>query len=112
MSVSIDLTGKSALVTGASQGIGAAIASVLHRAGAVVFLNHPDLGDGQTRRDADGLAASLNEQRADSAFVVGADVSDAEAVRSMMQAVRDRAGGLDILVNNAGILRDRSVAKM
>ncbi|MDB5353325.1 MAG: fabG 7 [Planctomycetota bacterium] len=110
MSMEIDLTGKTALVTGASQGIGAAIARTLHRAGASLFLNHP--GQGQTQRDADTLAESLNLARSDSAYVLEADVSDDDAVRAMMQAVRERGGGLDILVNNAGILRDRSVAKM
>ena len=112
MAISIDLAGKVALVTGASQGIGAAIARALHDAGGSVVLNHPDLGDGQTRRDAEALADSLNSARASSASVVSADVSDPAAVSSMMAAVRDRFGGLDILVNNAGILRDRTIAKM
>ncbi len=112
MPIEIDLSGKVALVTGASQGIGARIARTLHLAGASVILNHPDLGDGQTRADAEALAAERNAERPGSAAVVAADVSDAEAVRSMMAAVRDGFGGLDILVNNAGILRDRSIAKM
>jgi 3-oxoacyl-[acyl-carrier protein] reductase len=112
MAVAIDLSGKSALVTGASQGIGAAVARVLHGAGADVAVNHPDLGGGQTRRDAEAVAAALNASREGSAFVVAADVSDPGAVAAMMAAVRDRWGGLDILVNNAGILRDRTVARM
>jgi 3-oxoacyl-[acyl-carrier protein] reductase len=112
MSVVIDLSGKAALVTGASQGIGAEIARTLHRAGARVILNHPDLGDGRTRADAESVASALNLARSDSAHVVAADVADAEAVRGMMEAVQGRWGGLDILVNNAGILRDRTIAKM
>jgi 3-oxoacyl-[acyl-carrier protein] reductase len=60
MAVVIELSGKTALVTGASQGIGAEIARVLHRAGARVAINHPDLGDGATHTDADRLAAALN----------------------------------------------------
>lgn len=112
MSITIDLSGKVALVTGASQGIGAEVARMLHRAGAVVVLNHPDLGDGQTRSDAENVAAPLNQSRPDSAHVLAADVSDPEAVQSMMATIRDDLGGLDILVNNAGILRDRTVAKM
>jgi 3-oxoacyl-[acyl-carrier protein] reductase len=112
VSISIDLSGKIALVTGASQGIGAEIARVLHEAGAVVVLNHPDLGNGQTRADAHSLADALNLERTGSAHVEAADVSDPEAVRGMMSRVQSRVGGLDILVNNAGILRDRSIAKM
>jgi 3-oxoacyl-[acyl-carrier protein] reductase len=112
MSVVIDLTGQAALVTGASQGIGAAIARTLHRAGARVILNHPDAGDGQTRSDAEGLAAELLALRPDSALVRAADVSDPAAVAAMMASAREAWGGLDILVNNAGILRDRTVAKM
>lgn len=112
MSVAIDLSGEVALVTGASQGIGAEIAATLHRAGADVVINHPDLGAGATRRDADALASTLNGSRAGSADVVAADVRDPDAVAAMMAAVRDSRGGLDILVNNAGILRDRTIAKM
>jgi 3-oxoacyl-[acyl-carrier protein] reductase len=112
VAVVIDLSGRTALVTGASQGIGAEIARTLHRAGARVVVNHPDLGDGQTRADADALAAELTALRPDSTLVVAADVSDPAAVAAMMQTIRHGWGGLDILVNNAGILRDRTVAKM
>jgi 3-oxoacyl-[acyl-carrier protein] reductase len=112
MSITIDLSGKAALITGASQGIGAEIARALHRAGARVLLNYPDLDEGRTRADAEALAQALNGIRAASARAIVADVSDAEAVEAMMAAIRDTEGGLDILVNNAGILRDRSVAKM
>jgi len=110
MAISIDLTGRIALITGASQGIGAQIARTFHAAGATVLLNHPDVGT--TRVDADRLAAELNVVRAGSAAALAADVADADAVRAMMQAVRERHGGLDFLVNNAAILRDRTLAKM
>jgi 3-oxoacyl-[acyl-carrier protein] reductase len=112
MSISIDLSGSTALITGASQGIGAAIARKLHEAGARVVINHPDLGGGATRGDAEALAAELSAARPGSALVVAADVADAEAVRAMMTTIRDECGGLDLLVNNAGILRDRTIAKM
>ncbi len=109
---SIDLEGRSALVTGASQGIGEAIARALHGAGATVLLNHPDSPDGTTRSDSEQIAQAMNALRPGSAFVVAADVSREDQVRAMMRTVKERVGGLDILVNNAGILRDRSIAKM
>jgi 3-oxoacyl-[acyl-carrier protein] reductase len=112
MPVSIDLSGRLALVTGASRGIGAAIARALHAAGSTVALNHPDQGDGETRRDAEGLARELEQVRAGSTLVEAADMSNAGGVRAMFERVRSRFGGLDILVNNAGILRDRTIAKM
>jgi 3-oxoacyl-[acyl-carrier protein] reductase len=112
MSMTIDLTGLTALVTGASQGIGAETARVLHRAGASVILNHPDTADGKTRTDALALAIELLALRADSARVAAADVRDPAAVEAMMRSIAASCGGLDILVNNAGILRDRTVARM
>ncbi|PHX94989.1 MAG: dehydrogenase [Pedosphaera sp.] len=110
MAITINLADKVALITGASQGIGAQMARTFHAAGAMVVLNHPDLGT--TRVDAERLAAELNALRPDSADVLAADVSDADAVRTMMQAVKARRGGLDFLINNAAILRDRTIAKL
>src|SRR5262245_29308779 len=112
MATVIDLSGSTALVTGSNQGIGAAIVRVLHSSGARVVVNHPDSPDGKTREAAQALVALLNRDRADSARVEAADVSDPHAVQAMMERVRLAWGGLDILVNNAGILRDRSIAKM
>ena len=110
MPIAIDLTNQTALITGSSQGIGAEIARTLHRAGARVVVNHPDLGS--TRADAEQLARELNQVRPESAFVRAADVADPRAVEAMMHSIRDDLGGLDLLVNNAGILRDRTIAKM
>ncbi|HEY1082818.1 MAG TPA: SDR family oxidoreductase [Prosthecobacter sp.] len=108
--VSIDLSTKTALITGASQGIGEQIARTFHQAGATVVINH--LGTEGTRADAEKLAAELNAQRADSALVLAADVSNPEAVQQLMGEIRSRLGGLDFLVNNAAIIKDRTVAKM
>lgn len=109
MSVVIDLSGKTALVTGASQGIGAEVARLLHKAGADVFLNYP----GQSsQNDADLVCGALNEVRPESAFAIEADIRAPAGVAAMMATVQKRKGGLDVLVNNAGILRDRTVANM
>jgi 3-oxoacyl-[acyl-carrier protein] reductase len=112
MSIAIDLSGQSALVTGSSQGIGAEIARLLHRAGAGVVINHPDLSGGRVHQDAQALRDELDAERPGGAIVEAADVSDPSAVEAMMQRIRQGWGGLDILVNNAGILRDRSIGKM
>jgi len=110
MAIAINLTHKVTLITGASQGIGAQMARTFHAAGSTVILNHPNLGS--TPTDAEKLAAELNGKRADSAHVVAADVSQAEAVQAMMQIIRGRCGGLDFVVNNAAIIKDRTIAKM
>ena len=103
--VAIDLTGKVALVTGASQGLGAATARRLAEAGAAVVVNH--YPDARQQRQAEAIAASLPD-----ALVAAADVTRREQIDAMMATIRERYGHLDLLVNNAGILRDRTLAKM
>lgn len=110
MSIEINLAQKVVLITGASQGIGAQMAQLFHRAGATVALNHPDLGT--SRQDAETLVNQLNALRPQSACAVAADVADAAAVQAMMQELKRSFGGIDFLINNAAILRDRSLAKM
>ena len=112
MSISIDLSGKNALVTGSSQGIGAEIARTLHQAGCRVVINHPDAGNGQTKKDAENLALELERIRPQSTRIEVANVADPQAVQGMMQNIQKAWGGLDFLINNAGILRDRTISKM
>jgi 3-oxoacyl-[acyl-carrier protein] reductase len=96
------LNGKTALVTGASGGIGAAIARALHAQGAAVVLSG-------TRRDAlDTLAGELGER----AFVCPADLRDAGAADALAAAAEAAAGPLSILVNNAGLTRDMLALRM
>ena len=96
------LEGKSALVTGASGGIGGSIARALHAAGAKVLL-------AGTRRNAlDALAASLGER----SFVATADLAQAESADALLKAAEAAMGGLDILVNNAGLTRDGLALRM
>ena len=97
-----DLTGKSALVTGASGGIGAEIARALHGAGAAVALH------GTRVAPLEALAAELGER----AHVTPADLSDAAAVEALPKAATEAMGSLDILVNNAGITRDNLFMRM
>ncbi len=97
-----DLTGKSALITGASGGIGAEIARALHAAGATVALHGTRTGP------LEELAAELGER----AHVTPANLSDAAAVEALPKAANDAMGGLDILVNNAGITRDNLFMRM
>ena len=91
-----DLSGQTAIVTGAAQGIGAGIALRLARAGAQVVV--ADLN----ADNAEAAAAKLNVDGL-KAFAVQVDVSRRDSVEPMVQSVLDRAGQIDILVNNAGI---------
>lgn len=110
MSPLIDLAGKTALITGASQGIGAEISRLLHRAGATVVLNHPGLE--KTHSDASQLVDELCRSRPESAWAIAVNVRKSDDVRTMMETIREKYGGLDFLINNAAILRDRTLAKM
>jgi 3-oxoacyl-[acyl-carrier protein] reductase len=97
-----DLSNRVALVTGASGGLGSAIARALHKQGAKVVLSG-------TRREAlDVLAAELGE----GAFVVVCNLSDKDAVEKLVPEAEALAGPLDILVNNAGVTRDGLFLRM
>ncbi len=97
-----DLTGRKALVTGASGGIGGAIARALHAQGADVALSG-------TRREAlEALAAELGAR----AHVAPADLSSVESVEALIPAAEAALGGLDILVNNSGVTRYKLFMRM
>lgn len=97
-----DLTGKCALVTGASGGIGSDIARALHAQGASVALSG-------TRREAlDALAAELGGRT----HVLPCNLSDSEAVDALPRQSEEAMGSLDILVNNAGLTRDNLFMRM
>jgi 3-oxoacyl-[acyl-carrier protein] reductase len=97
-----DLTGRKALVTGATGGIGGAIARALHAQGATVTLSG-------TRRSAlDELAASLGER----VHVIEANLSDKDSVETLVPAAESAMEGLDILVNNAGVTKDNLLMRM
>ncbi|WP_294932248.1 3-oxoacyl-[acyl-carrier-protein] reductase [uncultured Paracoccus sp.] len=97
-----DLTGRKALITGASGGIGGAIATALHGAGATVALSG-------TREEP---LRALADELGDRAHVVTANLGDSAAVEALPKAAAEAMGGVDILVNNAGITRDNLFMRM
>jgi 3-oxoacyl-[acyl-carrier protein] reductase len=103
MSGTIDLTGRCALVTGASRGIGKAVAIALGEAGASVAVNYRERADA-----AEGVVVAIRGLGR-KAMAVQADVSDGRAVAAMVQAVERDLGPVDVLVNNAGVALHRSL---
>lgn len=97
-----DLTGKCALITGASGGIGGEIARALHGAGATVGLS------GTREEPLKALADELGER----AHVLPCNLGDAEAVNALPKQAIEAMGALDILVNNAGVTRDNLFMRM
>jgi len=106
--ITIDLTGKTAIITGAGTGLGAATASALYEAGANVVINYFEDGEGVSRRAAEQVVAQLGER----ALAVAAEVRDIDAIDAMFSAAVEQFGGVDIAINNAGIVRDRTIRKM
>lgn len=97
-----DLEGKTALVTGASGGIGGAIARQLHGRGASI------VASGTRMEKLEGLAADLGER----CHAVAANLSEPEAPDALIAAATEAAGGVDILINNAGLTRDNLAMRM
>ncbi|WP_059104652.1 3-oxoacyl-[acyl-carrier-protein] reductase [Shouchella shacheensis] len=100
------LTGKTAIVTGASRGIGRAIAMELASHGAKVVVNYAG-----NQSLAEEVVQEIKEAGSD-AFAYQADVANAEQVGAMMKETTKAFGALDILVNNAGITRDNLLMRM
>lgn len=97
------VTGRSAIVTGAAQGIGLEIARTLHEHGANVAL--ADLDEERAKRAAEKIGG-------DRVLPLGCDVTDEQAVDRVVHRTVESFGSLDIHVNNAGITRDASLRKM
>lgn len=100
------LDGKKALVTGASRGIGRAIAVELAKEGAAVAINYQS-SDAKAQEVVDEITKGGGK-----AILAKANLSDPASAREMVATVAQELGGLDILVNNAGITRDRSIKKL
>ena len=104
----IDLSGKTAIVTGSGQGIGRATVEALHGAGANVVINF----FADSARNNERLAASVVDALGSRAIACAADVRQPAELQNMVEQTIAKFGGVDFLVNNAGILRDKSFRKM
>ncbi len=103
----LDFTGKVALVTGSSRGIGAEMIKAFGTRGGQCVVNYLTDAQGQNKADALGVAKELNEP-----LVIECDVTQPQQVEVMMKQIQDQRGGLDILVNNSGVISDRTIKKM
>lgn len=97
-----DLTGKTALVTGATGGIGGEIAKALHKQGATVALS------GRNKEKLDALAKELGSN----VHTIVADLSNSDGIASLIKDAEEAMGQIDILVNNAGLTRDNLSMRM
>ncbi len=107
MSDSLDFTGKVALVTGSSRGIGAEMIKAFGKHGAQCIVNYVADAQGRNKSDAENVARELEKP-----IVIQCDVTQPGEVETMMKQIADECGGLDMLVNNSGIIADRTIKKM
>jgi len=104
----IDLSGKTAIVTGSSQGLGACTAELLARAGANVAINYFQDPDGVNQKRAQAVAEKIGPR----AVAIEADVRDPQSVAALFKKTVEHFQEIHIVVNNAGIIRDRTAKKM
>lgn len=100
------MTGQTAIVTGASRGIGRCVALALAEAGAEVVVNYARSAEAAEAVVAEILAAGGQ------AYALKADVAEEDAVEAMVKSVLERSGRIDVLINNAGITRDGLLMRM
>ena len=98
----IDLSGKKALITGSTRGIGRAVAEFLSKAGALVIIT------GRDEQKALEVAKAISP----SAVGVCMDLSDADSIKSAFEKIEKEVGSVDILINNAGITKDKLFLRM
>ena len=103
----LDFSGKVALVTGSSRGLGAEMIKAFGRRGARCVVNYISDPAGQNKSDAKAVAKELKDP-----VVIDCDVTNPEQVEAMMKTIGEKFGGLDILINNSGIIRDRTIKKL
>ena len=105
--LSIDLSGKNALITGGSRGIGASITYKLAQAGANVIINY-----NKSEKEAQELAYKIKNEFSVNALIFKADVSNLIEVKQMKEFVNSNLGKIDILVNNTGINKDKLIRNL
>lgn len=106
--ISIDLSGKVAVITGGGQGLGKATATMLRSAGARIAINYLTDADGTCKQRAEETVAAFGAD----GMAVAADVRSREDLQRFFSAVQSGFGSVDILVNNAAILRDRTMKNL
>ncbi len=104
--VTIDLKGKTAIITGSARGIGKAIAEKLAQAGANVLIN--DISEEQARQTAEEISKKYSVET----IYYACDISKEEQAENLIQTCKEKWGKVDILVNNAGITRDTLLLRM